>query len=159
MNRGLNPVTIRGWREEHDFRERAFTLGRLGINTGAGVIAEGQHRFNPKKGHQGIEWTMQFVIWDEPSEPLAFMVAQESDFVGEMKLFLKGKAYSFVIAGNVRLRTGEKCLLEIARVNDKDCRAKMTLFDVDPKREVICYFDLERFKGGLELLFPNRELE
>jgi len=164
MNEGLNPVTIRGWRSPHDFRERAFTLGRLGINTGVlGGLAEGQHRFDPNKGHQTIEWTMQFVIWDEPSEPLAFMIAQEGEFVREIKPFLQGKVDSFLISGNERRGKETKATLKIAKLNDdKDGMATVSLFEgkaIIPQRVVVSCFDLERFQGGLELLFPNSELE
>lgn len=69
----INPITVRGHRPADEKSQWCLTIGRLWL--GSNVLAEGQHRFDPKSRRENWEKTMQFIVW-EP-DPQYFMLGDE----------------------------------------------------------------------------------
>ncbi len=126
---------------------RSLSLGRLWLGTN--TIQDTTHKHGG--GDKTWDRTMQFVIWEKPDQPLAFMIANEAELIRGYRK----RANKIEVHG-----TDTRSALAEARTCTFLFRPKEVEVIIANEDGPLSSVAIERehFVGGLEHLFPNGEM-
>lgn len=145
----INPVTFRGVPSN-------ISMSRiwLGIET----VPDGQHHFSSQAKAGTWEKSMQFVIWQNPEEPLGFMyLDDEAEFIKAIKVARTGKMVALKGADK---RDGNIRTLQIITSDGASFGGiSFRMTDENDKPLAILFVEVSHFDRGIGHLFVNGELD
>ena len=151
----INPVTIRGYHSHIDLTPRSLAIGRLWLTSD--TIGEGQHRFDSTKPTENMDRTMQFVIFEGTTNILAFMIADENDFIPLIKAFRNKVPQHFTLTGTATRAVAEKRDIVFSRLGE-NLLVNIHLTDKNSPILSTVFLDYAKFDRGLDHLFVKGEL-
>jgi hypothetical protein len=133
----INPITFKG--------NPSLSIGRLWIQSNE--IESGQHVFAPMQKRENMDRTMQFVFWNEPQKPLAYMlIADERKFIEGLWML---DSIGFTLGGIRSKADPTPSQIYFKRDNEN----LVVVMD-----NITAKFDWDHVYRGLKHLFPKGEL-